>query len=236
MSAIMLVVQLRKEIIMFKKFVYVIAISNMASSVSAIASQDALAEYEAAYSNPAYVNLELPANDINLTLSMQKEERYKDTRLSATQVWDAEERKAWDPKSYIPHAVLESKSFDKGIGAQGEKTFMRTSRQKSWLNPNMTADVLEEVHVYDSLKKVIFLGRPVITATEGTVKQALFHVEHSVGGTEESPTNLWRIAFLTDDQAYTQKLSEMLAAVPKDTIPMFVRQYLDRVVLQDEAK
>lgn len=113
---------------------------------------------------------------------------------------------------------------------------MRTSLQKSWLDLNMTADVLEEVHVYEDLRKVIFLGRPVITEKDGTVNQALFHVEHSVGGTEESPTNLWRIVFLTEDQTYPQKLNERLAAVPKETIPMFVRQYIDRVVLQNDVK
>lgn len=69
---------------MLKKIVYVIALSNIAPTVSAIASQDAIAEYEAAYSNSANVRLELPANDINLTLSMQKDARYKDIRLSAT--------------------------------------------------------------------------------------------------------------------------------------------------------
>lgn len=221
---------------MFKKIVYVVAAAQIASGSSAYASQDAIAEYEAAFSNPAYVHLELPANDINHTLSLQSDEKYGNRRLTAQQVWDAEKRKAWDPVTYIPHAVLAGKSYDKAIGAQGEETFMRTCQQRSWLDPSKTADVLEEVHVFENQRKVIFLGRPVINPTNGNVQQALFHVEHAVGGDEENPTNLWRIVFLTDDKNYPEKLAERLSALPKGSIPMFIKQYIDHVSIKGEEK
>jgi hypothetical protein len=57
--------------------------------------------------------------------------------------------------------------------------------------------------------------------------QPLFHVEHAVGGTENAPTNLWRIVVLTDepDGRYREPFDAMAKA---GWLPGFVEIYIER--------
>ena len=60
---------------------------------------------------------------------------------------------------------------------------------------------------------------PELTDADGTplragTGQPLFHVEHSVGGTEQQPANRWRIVHLTD--AADDRLAERFQHMAKD--------------------
>ena len=60
--------------------------------------------------------------------------------------------------------------------------------------------------------------------------QPLFHVEHSVGGTETQPLNLWRIVHLTpeNDDALAQRLVTGITEVLRQFIAIYVEQELGR--------
>lgn len=185
------------------------------------AQKNAVEEFEEAWQNQLYTHYVAPAADINHIFVQQSDEYLKKFKLTGTQLWEAEKKKAWDPKTYIPHVVSVGESFEKSdLG--DEITFMRRSLQKSWLDPEVIVPVLEEVHVFERDRKVIFLGRTPNNSTE----QSLFHVEHSVGGTEENPTSLWRIIFLTSDKKYSEGLAEAFLSRPASFLPMFVQQYV----------
>ncbi len=67
----------------------------------------AVAEFEAAWNDPRTTSVELPPVDVNRVLA----EQYQvdpPTRMTRTQVWDMEVKKAWDPLTYIPHVVSEA--------------------------------------------------------------------------------------------------------------------------------
>src|SRR5476651_1623229 len=135
---------------MFNKFVYTgaLLLSTFSTNVFAF---DAIEEFEAAWTNPKYTHYEVPAANINELLDKQT--------LTGTQLWDAEKKKASDPMKYIPHAVIKGVSYEKSQPQVGEETFMRSSQQRSWLDPQVIVSVLEEVHVFEKLRKVVFLGR-----------------------------------------------------------------------------
>jgi hypothetical protein len=104
------------------------------------------------------------------------------------------------------------------------------SHQRSWLNPNVTVSVLEEVHVFENLRKVIFLGRTNDDSQSNSfgATQPLFHVEHSVGGSEENPLSLWRIIMLTDATKYVKAVERMFTQSPTPVLPIFVAKYLTK--------
>jgi hypothetical protein len=58
----------------------------------------------------------------------------------------------------------------------------------------------------------------------------LFHVEHSVGGTDTQPLNLWRIVHLTPekDDALSQRLGTAQGEVLRQFIAIYVEQNLGR--------
>ncbi len=201
---------------MLNKFVYTgaLLLSTFSTNVFAF---DAIEEFEAAWINPKYTHYEAPAANINELLDKQT--------LTGTQLWDAEKRKAWDPMKYIPPAVIKGVSYEKSYPRTGEETFMRSSQQRSWLDPKVIVPVLEEVHVFEKLRKVIFLGRPA----DEPSGQPLFHVEHSVGGTEENPLSLWRIIMLTPDKQYVNSVEKLFTQRSK-SLPLFVQKYLEHDV------
>jgi hypothetical protein len=206
---------------MLNKFVCISSAILSVVTTTLCAEKNAVEKFEEAWNNPQYTRFMAPAADINHIFCLQTDELLRQLNLTGTQLWEAEKKKAWDPKTYIPHVVSEGESFDK-LDLGDEITFMRGSLQKSWLDPQVAVPVLEEVHVFERDRKVIFLGRTPNSATE----QPLFHVEHSVGGTEENPTSLWRIIFLTSDKKYSEGLAEAFLSRPASFLPMFVQQYV----------
>jgi hypothetical protein len=186
---------------------------------------DARAEFDASWNDPRTTSVEIPPVDVNHTLATQYE-LVPPTRMTRSQVWDMEVRKAWDPLTYIPYVVSEGASW-----APDGPRHLRRSVQKAWLNDDRGL-VLEEVFSDPAAQQVLFLGRPTLAGPDGAVLRAdpfqpLFHVEHAVGGTEEAPLNLWRIVVLTDapDPRYAAEFERQSAA---GGVPGFLEIYLAR--------
>jgi hypothetical protein len=119
-------------------------------------------------------------------------------------LWDAETKKAWDPKTYIPDVALGGKSWGRKTLADGEECFRRASEQRAW-RTETSGLVLEEVYLSCKEQQALFFGRAEFLADDGAVLRAgshqpLFHVEHTVAGTEARPLNLWRIVHLTSER------------------------------------
>src|SRR5262249_15412949 len=88
-------------------------------------------EFDQAWQNPRHTRIELAATDVNDML-----ERFYSAsapvRLTKAMLWDAEARKFWDPRTYIPHAVLENRSWGRKALQDGGECFLRASRQRAW--------------------------------------------------------------------------------------------------------
>ncbi len=189
----------------------------------------ALAEFEAAWNDPRTTSVELPPVDVNRTLA----EQYlvaPPTRMTRTQVWDMEVKKAWDPLTYIPYVVSEGGSWAATDLPDGRR-HLRSSIQKAWLSDER-GRVLEDVFTDPAAQRVVFLGRARMTGPDGETLladpyQPLFHIEHGVGGTEEEPDNLWRIVLLTD-QPDPRYAAEFAAAATAGGLPGFLEIYLAR--------
>jgi hypothetical protein len=165
------------------------------------------AEFARAWDTPGHTRYQLPDVDVNTVLAA----RYttgKPLTFTRGMLWDMEARKAARPGTYIPFVVRagSDRSWNRHDGDGGEY-LDRCSMQRPWLHPER----------YE--QKVAFLGVPELTGADGTLLHAgtgqpLFHVEHSVGGTELQPLNRWRIVHLTDapDQRLVAVFERMAAS------------------------
>jgi hypothetical protein len=180
-------------------------------------SMDLEAEFARTWVNPTHTSYELPDVDVNEVLA----ERYvtnKPLLLTGTMLWDMEVRKAANPGDYIPNTVLAGSAHAWGRQEVegGAEHLVRSSRQRLWLRPDEYGTVLERVHLNHMQQKVTFIGTAELTGPDGNLiladaEQPLFHVEHSVGGTESRPLNRWRIVHLTDavDPHLLRRFSDM---------------------------
>ena len=94
---------------------------------------------------PHHTRIELEAIDVNDQLQ-QYYLTSEPFRLTKPMLWDAEARKAWDPRTYIPHVVREGKSWGRRTLEDGEECFLRASRQRAW-RADAYGQVLEEVYL-----------------------------------------------------------------------------------------
>jgi hypothetical protein len=83
--------------------------------------------------------------------------------------------------------------------------------------------------------RILFLGRAELVSEDGRALRAgshqpLFHVEHSVGGTNTQPLNLWRIVHLTPekDDALARRQVTAIADVLRRFIAIYVERELGR--------
>ena len=187
-------------------------------------------EFEQAWFNPAYTQIELEPIDVNRVL----QESYALTQpltFTRAMLWDVEVRKARDPQSYIPSVVQEGQIWNRRFLANGEEVFLRASQQRQWLS-GQYGTVLEETHVSHDQQRVIFLGRAELPEATGASvhsdeRQPLFHVEHAVSGTEARPLNLWRIVHLTHGR--DRRLIDRFAALDDaHALPEFIELYIRR--------
>jgi hypothetical protein len=192
--------------------------SEVAGSRSAYA--DAVNEFENAWNNPRFTQIELPPVQVNKVLK-EKYTAVPAMDLSRSMVWDMETKKAWDPLTYIPYVVSEGGSWGRHHLASEIERWSRSSIQASWLNVGK-GRVLEDVFVDHVRHKILFMGR-----AQADAYQPLFHVEHAAGGTETDPINLWRIVILTEqkDERYRAPFDEM---VRQGTLPGFLEIYIER--------
>jgi len=177
------------------------------------------AEFARAWNTHGHTRCHLPDTDVNKVLA----DRYTTgTPLTLTRamLWDMEVRKAAHPGTYIPYVVQagSDRSWNRHDGDGGEY-LDRRSLQRLWLAPHRYQLILERAFLNHREQKITFLGVPQLTGPDGTplhagTGQPLFHVEHSVGGSELQPLNQWRIVHLTEaiDERLTAVFEHMAAS------------------------
>jgi hypothetical protein len=200
---------------------------NMASTIE---FDTAEREYNEAWSAPSSTHFELPPVDVNKVLK----ERYRvspEQALTRAMIWDMETKKARDPLTYIPYVVSQARSWGRTTLRDGTNRFCRSSMQRGWITPE-EGRVLEDVFVSDAKQTIYFLGRPRMLEENGDTLvaspfQPLFHVQHAVGGSEQTPLNLWSIVLLTDvpDSRYCEPFEQMIRA---GLLPGFLEIYIER--------
>ena len=189
-------------------------------------------EFERSWADPGNTRIELPPVDVNLVLA-----RYYRTneplRFSRTMLWDMEVKKAFRPDLYIPSVVSAGNScyWRRQAAADGSESFVRCSRQRLRLNPSERGLVLERVLLNPARQSATFIGAAEFLDKDGNLLRAgagqpLFHVEHSVDGSELQPLNLWRIVYLTDKPE--QKLIDRFAFAKDVWLREFVEIYIRR--------
>jgi hypothetical protein len=159
--------------------------------------------FEQAWNAPGTTTVDLQPVRVNDVLR----DRY-DVRppfaYTGTQLWDMEVRKAAAPDKYIPTVVRPGSAEKFPSVRHGRfEDFTRVSDQRLWADPDHYTAVIEHVRLDHEHRRAFFLGAKFFEAPDGRVftagtAQPLFHVEHSVGGTEDDPLNLWRIVLLTE--------------------------------------
>ena len=177
------------------------------------------AEFARAWNTPGHTRYHLPDTDINKVLAA----RYTTSApltLTRAMLWEMEARKAAHPGTYIPYVVQagSDRSWSRHHGDGGEY-LDRCSMQRLWLAPHRYELILERAFLNHREQKITFLGVPQLTGPDGTplhagTGQPLFHVEHSVGGSELQPLNQWRIVHLTEaiDERLTAVFEHMAAS------------------------
>ena len=187
--------------------------------------------FERAWADPRFTRFALPSIDVNDVLGR----RYRLSEpltFTRTMLWDLEVKKAWRPDWYIPSVVREGSADAWGLRteADGSDSFKRASQQRLWLDPSEYGLVLEQTYRNHVHQKVTFIGAAELPDRDGTILRAdtaqpLFHVEHSVGGDERRPLNLWRIVHLTDRP--DDRLIETFTRIARDVwLPEFVEIYI----------
>ena len=166
-------------------------------------SLDHEAVFEQAWAAPNTTSVDLPPVRVNKVLH----ERY-DVRppfaYTGAQLWDMEVRKAAAPDKYIP-TVVKPGSAEKfpSVRHGGFEDFTRVSDQGLWADMDRYATIIEHVRLDHENRRAFFIGAERFESPDGRIftagtGQPIFHVEHSVGGPEDDPLNLWRIVLLTD--------------------------------------
>lgn len=187
-------------------------------------------EFELAWQNPAYTQIELAHVDINQRLTSYYESPVP-VNFTRKLLWDMETKKAWDPKTYIAYVVKDGRSWGKEILENGDEIFVRSSLQKQWLNESVYEEVFEVVYINQLQQKITFLGTTQLLDDRGNQleihnAQPLFHVQHAVGGDENNPVNLWRIVHLTESK--NQDLIDRLKSLDDQTrLPGFIEIYIN---------
>ena len=186
--------------------------------------------FERAWTDPCNTRVELPPVDINLVLAQFycTSEPLKFTR---TMLWDMEVRKAYRPDLYIPSVVLQGSAryWCRRAADAGAESFVRCSQQRLWLEPSERGLVLEQVFLNPAKQGATFIGAAKLLDKDGHElrageRQPVFHVEHSVDGTESRPLNRWRIVHLTASPS--RKLVERFTLASKVWLREFVEIYI----------
>lgn len=190
------------------------------------------AEFERAWADTAYTPAQPPDHDVNQVLSA----RYRTSKplvFTRTVLWDVEVHKAYNPGEYIPFVVLAGSTRVWGRRADDSgEYFLRSSEQRLWLRPDEYGAVLERVHLDHREQKATFIGSTALTdADDHHVRagtgQPIFHVEHSVGGSETRPLNRWRIVHLT--RAVDDRLLEVFSSMAQEAwLPEYIEIYIRR--------
>ena len=194
---------------------------------------DLVAEFERAWADARHTRFVRSAEDVNEILG-SRYETSEPLTFTRSMLWDVEVRKAAAPGVYIPYVVRQGSDrvWRREPLPDGGEFLARSSAQRLWLRPDDYGTVLEVAHLDHRQQKVTFLGVAELDDAAGrTIRagtgQPLFHVEHSVGGTERRPLNLWRIVHLTGD--VDERLIEHFSRTSESPwLPEFVEIYIQR--------
>jgi hypothetical protein len=191
----------------------------------------AMEEFNRAWQDPQHTPIELAPIDANAMLQ-QDYVLSQPVRLTHSQLWDAEVKKAWNPRLYIPHVVREGQSWGRTALTDGDQRHLRASQQRAWKTDGY-GQILEEVYLSPREQKILFLGRTELVGEDGRALRAgshqpLFHVEHAVGGTDMQLLKLWRIVHLTreKDNALAHQQITAVAGVLRQFIATYVEHDL----------
>ncbi len=189
-------------------------------------------EFERAWTDPRNTRVELPPVDVNLVLAKYYRTN-EPLRFTRTMLWDMEVKKAYRPDLYIPSVVLDGSAryWRPRAAANGAVSFVRSTQQRLWLEPQQRGLVLEQVFLNRALQRATFIGAAELVDEDGNVlragtRQPLFHVEHSVDGEESRPLNRWRIVYLTGGPA--QRLIERFDRARQVWLREFIEIYIRR--------
>jgi hypothetical protein len=184
-------------------------------------------EFDAAWSDSSNTAFQFLPIDVNAVLS----ERYKPERpvnLTRRQLWDMELKKAWNPAKYIPYVVSTGESWGREWLDTTTERFLQSSVQKGWI-VEKAGTVLEEVVVNHPTNQILFFGRQAFdrdgVALGADDFQPRFYVEHTAGGSEERPLNIWKIVLLTEghDRRFITPFEEVQRA---GWLPGFLEIYI----------
>lgn len=189
-------------------------------------------EFERAWADTAHTRAQPPDHDVNQLLAT----RYHTSKplvFTRAMLWDVEVRKAYNPGEYIPFVVRSGspRVWDRRVNAGGEY-FLRSSEQRLWLQPHEYGTVLERVYLNHKEQKATFIGASAVTDADGHqvlagTAQPIFHVEHSVGGSETRPLNRWRIVHLT--RAVDDRLVKVFSSMGQEVwLPEYIEIYVRR--------
>jgi hypothetical protein len=185
--------------------------------------------FHEAWTDPTATRYELTPMDVNGALA----DRYvlgEPLVFTRSMLWDLETRKARHPDVFIPYVVAPGTAEAWG----DEDVFVRKSMQRLWLAPQTYGLVLEQTKLDHDNQIVTFVGTATHTGPDGgllqaTTAQPIFHVEHSVGGTETRPLNLWRIVHRTT--APDTRLVEVFAQIDASPwLPEHIEIYIRDVL------
>lgn len=191
--------------------------------------------FAAAWSHEGNTSIELPSLDVNQVIANEYHD-VKDLRLTRTQLWEMEVKKAARPDLFIPGVIRAgtARSWGRRQLDNGNETFIRVSEQRLWLQPDSYGTVIEACYLNHSSQEVTFIGLAEVEDDSGQTitaspKQPLFHVVHGVSGTEEVPLNTWRIVHLSkdDDGALAERFKLMSQA---SRLPEYVERYIEDVL------
>ena len=217
---------------MFKKTVLKTAAIVALFTTEVIAADQASIQFEKAWQNPVYTQIELEPVDVNEVISKYYTTS-KPVHFTQDMLWDMECRKAWDPKTFIPHVVSEGHSWGRKHLENGDESLIRWSKQRQWKADNYGM-VIEQVSLMNKEMKAVFVGLAQTVDDSGksinaSTTQPIFHVEHGVAGTYDKPLNTWRIVHLT--KAKDQELIEKFKNYrDPTTLPMYIVVYIEKVL------
>ncbi len=193
--------------------------------------------FEKAWADRDNTAIELPAVDVNDIL----DRRYSvqpATQFTGASLWDMEVKKATAPDVYLPRVVRPGsvERFPSEFRGLTEY-FTRISDQRLWLDGSRHGRVIEHVQLDHAGRRAFFLGAPEFCTPDGRDLQAgseqpLFHVEHSVEGSEDRPMNIWRIVLITP--AFDEALAGVFRTIGADPyLRDFIEIYLRRDLRRD---
>jgi hypothetical protein len=200
-------------------------------TMTTITGLDHRQEFAAAWADPGHTRYELPPVDINALLAA----RYitgSPLAFTLDMLWDVEVRKAWRPDRYIPGVVRagSARAWGGRPETDGAESFVRSSQQRLWLQPDERGLVLEQAYVDHHTRTITFVGAarlpgPDETPLQADPRQALFHVEHSARGPAGRPVIRWRIAHLTaEPHPALRQVFARFAASP--WLPEYIEIYI----------